>query len=158
MRAMASPRRLSWCTLGRRRWTACRAKMGCTLITWYDLLDFNLCNSTILFSFPFGSFSLPLPTGSQNYFLDHGVTCLDDVPNKDSAEHVIVNYMFVLTQQVADYYTAPNGPISKKMEECKVQKGQESGLISVITRLDRCYDMEVGFKLLILYFHNFLFS
>ena len=84
---------------------------------------------------------------NQDYFLKHGVSCFDDVPNKDNAGKVVVNYIFVLTKEVADYYTAPNGPIRKKIEECKgVQGGQENSLISVVTRLDRCYDMEVSFK------------
>lgn len=78
---------------------------------------------------------------NMNYFLNHGVSCFDGVPNKDNAEHVVVNYIFVLTQEVADYYTSSNGPVRKKMEECKLE-GQENGLINVVTRRDRCYDME----------------
>ncbi|KAL7530403.1 hypothetical protein ACHAXR_003475 [Thalassiosira sp. AJA248-18] len=88
---------------------------------------------------------------NMNYFLEHGISCFDDAPEEidDSAEPVIVNYAFVLTQEVADYYTAPNGPLTKKMQECKgVEKhveatnGEGSPFIKVVTRQDRCYDME----------------
>ena len=101
---------------------------------------------------------------NMNYFLEH-ISCFDDAPttsssntnnnddtnngNNNVAETVIVNYAFVLTKEVADYYTAPNGPLTKKMQECKgVEKhvieaaGESSPFIKVITRQDRCYDME----------------
>ncbi|KAL9180419.1 hypothetical protein ACHAXT_008389 [Thalassiosira profunda] len=86
---------------------------------------------------------------NMDYFLEHGINCFDDAPDandEEEAEPVIVNYAFVLTQEVADYYTAPNGPLTKKMQECKgVDKKVESGespFIKVLTRQDRCYDME----------------
>eukprot|EP00581_Thalassiosira_minuscula_P019485 CAMPEP_0183719396 /NCGR_PEP_ID=MMETSP0737-20130205/12355_1 /TAXON_ID=385413 /ORGANISM="Thalassiosira miniscula, Strain CCMP1093" /LENGTH=429 /DNA_ID=CAMNT_0025949113 /DNA_START=56 /DNA_END=1342 /DNA_ORIENTATION=- len=91
---------------------------------------------------------------NMNYFLEHGISCYDDAPEKskgedDETETVTVNYVFVLTKEVADYYTAPNGLITKKIQECKgVEKqvdeknGKNSPFISVITRQDRCYDME----------------
>lgn len=90
---------------------------------------------------------------NMNYFLEHGISCSDDDPgsNSDSnAESVIVNYAFVLTQEVADYYTGPNGPMAMKIQECEgVDKDNQdqvhdrpSPFIRVITRQDRCYDME----------------
>jgi len=88
---------------------------------------------------------------NMDYFLEHGISCFDDDPTSnsdDDAVSVIVNYAFVLTQEVADYYTAPNGPLTKKIQECKgvdknVQGNDNSSpFIKVITRKDRCYDME----------------
>lgn len=88
---------------------------------------------------------------NMNYFIEHGISCFDDAPESHSngdVESVIVNYAFVLTQEVADYYTAPHGPLTKKIQECKgadknaLGSGESSPFIRVITRLDRCYDME----------------
>ncbi len=89
---------------------------------------------------------------NMNYFLEHGISCLDDDPESrgdshDDADSVIVKYAFVLTQEVADYYNAPNGPLTKKNQECKsidkkVPGDGENSFIKVLTRLDRCYDME----------------
>jgi hypothetical protein len=113
---------------------------------------------------------------NMNYFIEHGVSCFDDMPpppplpeddgsvnNNDNppvppvAEAVIVNYAFVLTQEVADYYNSPHGPLTKKIQECQAadkggtttnnnnargEKNNDSPLIRVVTRLDRCYDME----------------
>jgi hypothetical protein len=90
---------------------------------------------------------------NMNYFLEHGISCYDDDPtssNSDDelAEPIIINYAFVLTQEVADYYTAPSGPLTKKMQECNgvdknVEGSSGSGpFIKVIIREDRCYDME----------------
>ena len=91
---------------------------------------------------------------NMDYFLEHGISCLDNVlsssDSDDDAAPVIVNYVFVLTQEVADYYTGPNGPLTKKRLECEdiapdsdLQRNADSNpLIKVITRLDRCYDME----------------
>ena len=89
---------------------------------------------------------------NMNYFLEHGISCYDDDPesngDEEGAEAVIVNYAFVLTKEVADFYTAPNGPLTKKIQECSgVDKntngnGENSPFIKVITREDRCYDME----------------
>lgn len=89
---------------------------------------------------------------NMNYFLEHGISCLDDDPESrgdhlNNAEPVIVKYAFVLTQEVADYYNSPNGPLTKKIQECKsidkkVPGDGENSFIRVVTRLDRCYDME----------------
>ena len=109
---------------------------------------------------------------NMNYFIEHGVSCFDDSPlpppppplpgdgsvNENPvpvAESVIVNYAFVLTQEVADYYNSPHGPLTKKIQECQAaekgdrttantggKKNNDSPLIRVVTRLDRCYDME----------------
>mmetsp|Transcript_29229 Transcript_29229/g.70503 ORF Transcript_29229/g.70503 Transcript_29229/m.70503 type:complete len:480 (+) Transcript_29229:277-1716(+) len=85
------------------------------------------------------------------YFLEYGMSCSDDDPgsNSDSnAESVIVNYAFVLTQEVADYYTGTNGPMAKKIQECeggdKDNREYDTNIpfIRVMTRQDRCYDME----------------
>mmetsp|Transcript_7680 Transcript_7680/g.16614 ORF Transcript_7680/g.16614 Transcript_7680/m.16614 type:complete len:222 (+) Transcript_7680:165-830(+) len=98
---------------------------------------------------------------NMNYFLEHGISCSDDTASNiqseedDNTESIIVNYAFVLTQEVADYYSAPNGPLTKKIQECKgvgkedqVEEDGEttSTFIKVITRQDRCYDMEVSLK------------
>eukprot|EP00984_Skeletonema_dohrnii_P033414 scaffold29935_cov100-Skeletonema_dohrnii-CCMP3373.AAC.2 len=58
------------------------------------------------------------------YFLENGISCNDDniptsVDDDDDTNDVIVKYVFVLTKEVADYYTAPNGPITKIREKCK---------------------------------------
>jgi hypothetical protein len=105
---------------------------------------------------------------NMNYFIEHGISCFDDAPESrgggggddDDAESVIVNYAFVLTQEVADHYTAPHGLLTNKIQECegvdKNVRGSDRGggggggggeqsirpFIKVITRLDRCYDME----------------
>ena len=89
---------------------------------------------------------------NMNYFIEHGISCFDDAPESrgdDDEESVIVNYAFVLTQEVADHYTAPRGPLTTKIQECEGADknvrgggGESSPFIRVITRLDRCYDME----------------
>lgn len=87
------------------------------------------------------------------YFLENGISCNDDnIPMRgdDDNNDVIVKYVFVLTKEVADYYTAPNGPITKIREKCNAIQQQHGdsttkspGLfIDVKTREDRCYDME----------------
>ena len=97
------------------------------------------------------------------YFLENGISCNDDkIPSRGddggSNNDVIVKYVFVLTKEVADYYTAPNGPITKIRDKCKAasqqqQQQQKQGgsnnnnkspglFIDVKTREDRCYDME----------------
>ena len=55
-----------------------------------------------------------------------------------------LRYVFVLTQQVADYYLSPQGKISQKRDECASNNLGESSeeYIKVIVRQDRCYDME----------------
>lgn len=89
---------------------------------------------------------------NMNYFLEHGISCFDDDPESKfddgGAEPVVVNYVFVLTQEVAAYYAGPHGPLTKKVQECKgVDKRAKGGggdyeFIRVMTRQDRCYDME----------------
>ncbi len=88
---------------------------------------------------------------NMNYFIENGISCFDDAPESrgdDNADSVIVNYAFVLTQEVADHYTSPHGPLTKKIQECEgVDKnakgnGENNPFIRIITRLDRCYDME----------------
>jgi hypothetical protein len=98
------------------------------------------------------------------YFLEHGISCNDDnIPtarggggtDKGNDNDVVVKYVFVLTKEVAAYYTAPDGPITKIREKCEAAKQQQNeegdnnssekspGLfIDVKTREDRCYDME----------------
>jgi len=95
---------------------------------------------------------------NMNYFIEHGISCFDDAPESrgggddddDDAESVIVSYAFVLTQEVVDHYTAPHGLLTTKIQECEGADknvrggggGESSPFIKVITRLDRCYDME----------------
>lgn len=82
---------------------------------------------------------------NMEYFLEHGVTCYSD--------GVDVDYIIVLTQEVADYYLSPDGPITKKRQHCKNaiawladQKTHKMPIyessIKVVTREYRCYDME----------------
>jgi hypothetical protein len=63
------------------------------------------------------------------YFLENGISCNDDniTSNEGSDNDVLVKYVFVLTKEVADYYTAPNGPITKIREKCKAKQQQEGG-------------------------------
>eukprot|EP01082_Thalassiosira_pseudonana_P003141 g2850.t1 g2850 contig12:916580-918207(-) len=101
---------------------------------------------------------------NMNYFLSHGISCKDndgafanDDNNADKSDSVIVSYVFVVTQDVADYYTAGSGLIAKKIQECERYQQQqqqqqhtkqhgdrqvEEPFIKVIVRQDRCYDME----------------
>jgi hypothetical protein len=84
---------------------------------------------------------------NMNYFLKHGVSCPNDQqPQRVSAqaEPVDVRYVFVVTQDVADYYTAPDGLVTKKRRECQQSSSTTSAEehIKVIVRKDRCYDME----------------
>ena len=92
------------------------------------------------------------------YFLENGISCNDDnIPMRgdDDGDNndVIVKYVIVLTKEVADYYTSPNGPITKIRDKCKAaatQQQHQGGsinkspgiFIDVKTREDRCYDME----------------
>lgn len=88
---------------------------------------------------------------NMNYFIEHGISCYDHdaqsmTPN-DGAEPVSVSYVFVVTQDVKDFYTSANGPVTKKMKECQMEgidfENQSSHpFITVIVRQDRCYDME----------------
>ena len=102
---------------------------------------------------------------NMDYFLEHGVSCNDNnsndasimLDNNNDNEHattqerVDVAYVFVLTQQVADYYLGTDGKITKKRNECKNNQGNDfetnssnndDEYIKVIVRQDRCYDME----------------
>jgi len=64
------------------------------------------------------------------YFLENGISCNDDnIPMRgdDDGDNndVIVKYVFVLTKEVADYYTSPNGPITKIRDKCKAAATQQ---------------------------------
>jgi hypothetical protein len=69
-----------------------------------------------------------------------------------------VDYIIVLTQDVATYYSSPDGPVTKKRQVCKdkiavlrAQNKNDDGdglqinesSIEIIVREDRCYDMEL---------------
>jgi hypothetical protein len=94
---------------------------------------------------------------NMNYFLEHGVSCPDEqrqqpvsTQTSEQAEPVNVSYVFVVTQDVADYYTAPDGLVTKKRRECQhaieAQGGSSTATakehIKILVRSDRCYDME----------------
>lgn len=77
-----------------------------------------------------------------NFFLRHGVSC--------SSSDVDIDYIIVLTEDVAGYYTSPDGPITKKILSCgnEVESARANkkdiyeSSIEVIVRQNRCYDME----------------
>ncbi|KAL7475600.1 hypothetical protein ACHAW6_001511 [Cyclotella cf. meneghiniana] len=79
-----------------------------------------------------------------NFFLKHGVTC--------TTMSVIVDYVIVLTQDVANHYSSSDGLVTKKKENCANEiakiEAQNDGVhiyqssIEIIVREDRCYDME----------------
>jgi hypothetical protein len=78
---------------------------------------------------------------NMDYFLEHGVSC--DASNGNATHETIeIKYVFVLTQQVADYYLAPGGKIAQKRNECANSSVEGEEYIKVILRQDRCYDME----------------
>ena len=93
---------------------------------------------------------------NMNYFLEHGVDCPKaaqhsgfnggaSVEGEGDEEAPAIQYVFVLTQQVADYYQATGGKITQKRNECsQLLNSQYSSeeYIKVIIRQDRCYDME----------------
>ena len=96
---------------------------------------------------------------NMDYFLEHGVSCNNShnaVVNNNKEQHtaqerVELTYVFVLTQQVADYYLGTDGKIAKKRRECnndanndfmKSNNDDNDEYIKVIVRQDRCYDME----------------
>lgn len=96
---------------------------------------------------------------NMDYFLEHGVSCNNShnaVVNNNkeqptTQERVELRYVFVLTQQVADYYLGTDGKITKKRRECnndanndfmKSNNDDNDEYIKVIVRQDRCYDME----------------
>ena len=84
------------------------------------------------------------------YFLRNGISCSDATirgdNNNDYDNQVVVKYVFVLTKEVADFYTSPEGPITKIREKCEVTQQQSHRspelFIDVKIREDRCYDME----------------
>ena len=79
---------------------------------------------------------------NMDYFLEHGVDC-KEISSAMKQTELVLRYVFVLTQQVADYYLSPEGKISKKRNECASHLGESSDeYIKVIVRQDRCYDME----------------
>jgi hypothetical protein len=75
---------------------------------------------------------------NMDFFLENGVTCWSD--------SVDVDYIIVLTRDVADHYTSPDGLITKKKQYCIDLKTNElrsyESSIEVVVRQDRCYDME----------------
>ena len=80
------------------------------------------------------------------YFLEHAIDCSDrSDPHVLDAniESVEVQYVIVLTKEVADSYMAPGGALAKKMQQCgRSGDDEERPFIKVLTREDRCYDME----------------
>lgn len=96
---------------------------------------------------------------NMDYFLEHGIDCSRSgrdalqrgatIGDDDGDDSVDINYVFVLTQQVADHYLAPDGKITRKRAECSVRLGERSSAVAVVdeyikvvVRHDRCYDME----------------
>lgn len=91
------------------------------------------------------------------YFIENGIECegLGGVdpsqprPNQQFHDNNI-QYVIVLTQEVADQYTAHDGLLTRKQAECQLAmqhrsalySNQDQPLITVLTREDRCYDME----------------
>lgn len=79
-----------------------------------------------------------------DYFLQNGVSC--------SSSEADIDYLIVLTQEVASHYSASNGLITKKIEACKdmiaavnAENGQLRAHVSsieIVVRQNRCYDME----------------
>lgn len=83
-----------------------------------------------------------------DYFIEHGIECDGlggtDQPHPAGAQsqqppsqQSNLEYVTVLTQPVADEYTASNGLISQKQYQCGSR-----AKITVLVREDRCYDME----------------
>jgi hypothetical protein len=86
-----------------------------------------------------------------DYFIEHGIEChgLGGVDSESPQQYRDNNiqYVIVLTQEVADKYTSTDGLITQKQSQCQqAQKLQgltaDPSLITVLTRQDRCYDME----------------
>ena len=90
------------------------------------------------------------------YFVQHGIECHGlggtDLPEQPF-EDLNLQYVIVLTQEVADRYTAEDGLITRKQQECRAAQqerqrmnnkvvGHDDSLITVLVRQDRCYDME----------------
>lgn len=94
------------------------------------------------------------------YFIQHGIECHglggtphDPMLEQQPFEDMNLQYVIVLTQEVADKYTAEEGLITKKQNECRAAQqerqrmrhqvvGNDNSLITVLVREDRCYDME----------------
>mmetsp|Transcript_7480 Transcript_7480/g.16978 ORF Transcript_7480/g.16978 Transcript_7480/m.16978 type:complete len:584 (-) Transcript_7480:136-1887(-) len=90
------------------------------------------------------------------YFIEHGIECnglggTDDP--EQPFEDLNLQYVIVLTQEVADKYTAEDGLITRKQSDCLVAQqdwqqmnkkvvGNDNSLVTVLVREDRCYDME----------------
>ncbi|KAL7462666.1 hypothetical protein ACHAXS_003042 [Conticribra weissflogii] len=88
---------------------------------------------------------------NMNYFIEYGISCNDydakPLNPNDGADPVSVSYVFVVTQDVKDFYTSANGPVTKKKKKCQLDGMEFENQIShpfitVIVRQDRCYDME----------------
>lgn len=92
-----------------------------------------------------------------DYFIQHGIECHGlggtSNPIEQPYEDLNLRYVIVLTQEVADMYTAEGGLITNKQAECRAAQqerqmldhqvvGNDNSLISVLVREDRCYDME----------------
>ena len=103
-----------------------------------------------------------------DYFIQHGIEChgLGGVESSDHRNHPSqrqfhdnnIQYVIVLTRDVADRYTAADGLITLKQAECQLaqqKQQQQQGLsnnnknrnnneplIRVLTREDKCYDMQ----------------
>jgi hypothetical protein len=91
-----------------------------------------------------------------DYFIEHGIEChgLGGTNDLDHPfEDLNVHYVIVLTQEVAEKYTAEDGLITMKQANCRAAKhemqrkshqvlGDDNSLITVLVREDRCYDME----------------
>jgi len=90
------------------------------------------------------------------YFIQHGIEChgLGGTSNPEQPfDDLNLQYVIVLTQEVADKYTAEDGLITRKQSECRAAQqewqlmnnkvvGNDNSLITVLVREDRCYDME----------------
>jgi hypothetical protein len=88
---------------------------------------------------------------NMDYFLEHGVDCSDTSHQEAQGQatahddaSVDIQYVFVLTQEVADHYLASEGKITHKRSQCSTHLGESSvdEYIKVVVRHDRCYDME----------------
>ena len=87
-----------------------------------------------------------------DYFIEHGIEChglggVDSDLSHQTFHDNNIQYIIVLTQSVADKYTSVDGLITKKQAECQMNQQQQGisssePLIQVLTREDKCYDME----------------
>mmetsp|Transcript_8720 Transcript_8720/g.19577 ORF Transcript_8720/g.19577 Transcript_8720/m.19577 type:complete len:546 (+) Transcript_8720:160-1797(+) len=94
------------------------------------------------------------------YFIQNGIEChgLGGVDKDHSSQQTHqeqqfvdnnIQYVIVLTQDVADEYTGEEGLITKKQRECSIAQQQShpnnnnnDPLVTVLIRQDKCYDME----------------